>query len=269
MDSRAPGARTVRPGPVRPGQALDFAALEDEGAVLVPRLLASRHIAAFRAAVDGAIRTIAGNQQDPDAALISIFRSEPGLRQAIYTGFQNLAVLHELSVAIHRWLQACRFYEWAGIVAPACWPGLRVDIPSETKFTLPLHQDFASTRSHRAWRAWIPLSDASERTGSLRYYPGSHKLGPLPHIVDGTGGRVDANWVKDFDEHIVTGAAGDGLFFHPLVAHASVPNRGDAVKWTLLLQIQDVAAPVNPDDPNDALADFIRIHQARAATRSG
>ena len=61
--------------------------------------------------------------------------------------------------------------------------------------------------------------------------------------------------------------AGDGVIFNPWLVHGSVANQSQRTKWVLLLQVQDLAAFVNPDEPTDPVYPFIELtERGRAAS---
>ncbi len=104
----------------------------------------------------------------------------------------------------------------------------------------PMHQDhpFYAHEGPGYIDALLHIDDATEANGCLKFLPGSHKLGPLPHI-----GRVDS---KDTRPHLpvdqyrladaspVPANAGDVVFMSYLTIHGSDPNRTD--NWRRLVR---------------------------------
>ena len=104
----------------------------------------------------------------------------------------------------------------------------------------PMHQDypFYAHEGPGYIDALLHIDDATVANGCLKFLPGSHKLGPLPHI-----GRVDS---KDTRPHLpvdeyrladavpVPANAGDVVFMSYLTIHGSDPNRTD--RWRRLVR---------------------------------
>ena len=96
---------------------------------------------------------------------------------------------------------------------------------------VPLHQDavywpFTSTRTVTAWLA---IDDADDENGTMRFSPGSHRLGPLPYeelALDGT--RVLGRRVVDadaYDQSAVNALRAGQMSLHSdLLLHGSAPN---------------------------------------------
>ena len=85
----------------------------------------------------------------------------------------------------------------------------------------PPHQDGSYVGLERPlWLAWIPLDDCPRQAGALAVWPGSLKLGLLPHDSGGiVREAVDkAQWAgADL-------ARGDVLFLSSLTVHKALPN---------------------------------------------
>lgn len=126
--------------------------------------------------------------------------------------------------------------------------------PAENGAPFPMHQDwpYFPTLRDSMIAGIIHVSDATDAMGCLRVYPGSHKLGR----IEGANGR-QAN--ATLDRYPIEGArvieaeAGDVVFFHYFTLHGSMPNRSNATRKTVLVQLydgQDMVEPGNqhPDD---------------------
>ncbi len=125
--------------------------------------------------------------------------------------------------------------------------------PPEKGSPFPMHQDcpFFPHDNHTMFAAIIHFDDAPEEKGCVRVVPGSHKLGPIPHIREG-------GWHLSPDEYPVEEAlpcpakAGDVLFFSYLTIHGSGVNTSSEARTTLLVQMRD---PLDPPS--------IRTHESR------
>jgi phytanoyl-CoA hydroxylase len=106
----------------------------------------------------------------------------------------------------------------------------------------PLHQDhpfFPHTR-HRVAAAIFHLDNAPAEKGCVAVVKGSHHLGPLEHIEEGS-------WHLPPDQWPVTRAepaeaeAGDVLIFSYLTIHGSGVNTSNEARTTWLVQFRDPA----------------------------
>lgn len=110
--------------------------------------------------------------------------------------------------------------------------------PSETGAPFPMHQDweYFPTVLDTMMAGIVHVSRATDEMGCLRVYPGSHKLGR----VGGTWGQSESDLLANYP---LSGATpleaepGDVAFFHYFTIHGSMPNRSDAVRKTVLVQM--------------------------------
>ena len=162
----------------------------------------------------------------------------------------RLHVLNRMCMAIADALDEAGFSEMAGIKVPLIWPDIRADIPGDSQRQLPVHQDYKSTQCGTALRMWVPLRDADERLGTMCVYPGTHRSGRLEHdMSDPLKPTVPEEYLQAADRLAIELRAGNGVLMDPLLCHASVANRSLRTKFTLLVQIQDLATMNDPRDP--------------------
>ncbi len=112
--------------------------------------------------------------------------------------------------------------------------------PPENGSPFPLHQDrpfFPHTQDSMI-AAIFHFDDAPIEKGCVRVVPGSHKLGALPHIEQGS-------WHLPVDQYPIESAipcpaeAGDVLFFSYLTIHGSGVNVSNEARTTVLVQMRD------------------------------
>ena len=77
---------------------------------------------------------------------------------------------------------------------------------------------------------WIALEDVGEENGCMKFIPGSHKFGALPHTEKWmVGDREDMCIPKDLidekEEVSICLIAGSASFHHSLLVHSSGPNK--------------------------------------------
>lgn len=125
--------------------------------------------------------------------------------------------------------------------------------PAERGSPFPMHQDcpFFPHDRHSMIAAIIHFDDAPLEKGCVRVVPGSHRLGPLPHLREG-------GWHLSPEDYPLERAlpcpaqAGDVLFFSYLTIHGSGLNVSAEARTTVLVQMRD------PED-----APSVRAHESR------
>tara|TARA_R110001599_G_scaffold353742_1_gene596024 strand:+ start:6426 stop:7214 length:789 start_codon:yes stop_codon:yes gene_type:complete len=203
-----------------------------------------------------------------DDPMIDLLNVGGEYREILFLQLKYLQVVQSISAEIGDKLHQAHFYDEMAMRVPLVWPTLRADPPNEETYLLPMHQDYGSIRSHRAFRMWIPLRDVSEEYGSMKVVVGSHKLGIAHHDLSNPYHPVvDESVYEGLSIHTLDLPAGSGVIFNPLTLHASIPNRSNRMKYILLIQIQDHSAMVDPDDADDEMAALIRTAQTREAAR--
>jgi phytanoyl-CoA hydroxylase len=111
--------------------------------------------------------------------------------------------------------------------------------PAEQGAPFPMHQDWSYFPSEQdsMLAAVIHVSAATDPMGCLRVYPGSHKNGRMT----GSDGRgLSKILLEDYPIERATpieAEPGDVVFFHYFTIHGSMPNRSNAVRKTVLVQL--------------------------------
>ena len=117
--------------------------------------------------------------------------------------------------------------------------------PNADSGSLIWHQDYGGWYQDGCLRpdmltCVIALTDATEESGCLRFFKGSHKLGRIDRVPDEHAyGNINPRRLAAIREHFEEVPAvmgrGDGLFFHGNLVHASGPNTADHDRWLLEL----------------------------------
>ena len=107
--------------------------------------------------------------------------------------------------------------------------------PTHTGFEIPWHQDGNAgwpIRPLASVAVWIAVDDVTPENGCMRYIPGSHKLGEVPHgfsrrndlavSIYAEPDHVDASRARD---HVLD--SGQFSIHHMFMIHSSPPNRSD------------------------------------------
>jgi ectoine hydroxylase-related dioxygenase (phytanoyl-CoA dioxygenase family) len=90
-----------------------------------------------------------------------------------------------------------------------------------------LHQDnwyFGLTTSDVVLTAWIALDDADEENGALRYRPGTHRNGVVPHTNQDEQWTITGEHAGPTEEVIAAAKMGTVVFHHGATMHSSGPN---------------------------------------------
>jgi hypothetical protein len=246
--------------------------LERQGFSLIPALIPSALLQQFEREIEQLARACAqrcGVEHDGDVGIIESFRNGGPYRTILYQLIQGLPALRRIGAYLDSHALMSQLLAHHEFTLPAASQSMRVDIPDEADFLLPNHQDYASMRSHRALRIWIPLRDANETAGTMAVFPGSHELGVLPHDAGDARYPAIAEEAFNADPHVVTAKAGDGVVFNLLLAHTSVANHSERIKFTLTFTIQDLAQLADPDDPGDLVGRYFHLHRERTRARAG
>jgi len=258
---------------VAPVIEVDESALAERGFTILPKVVPESQLVEFEDAIRdfcrGEIerRAISPVARDP---LIDLFLSSDPYREKLFPLLRNLRSVQAMASAIGRALEDHGHFEHWGFRTPMVWPNLRVDLPNEEKYLLPMHQDYASCHCRRAWRLWVPLRDADRVSGTMKIVPGTHREGILPHdISDPAYPGVPESECRNRPVEELTVSAGDGVLFSPFLVHGSVANRSDRIKFVMLVQIQDLSTMFDPDDASDEMEQQMRaIHAVRAAAEA-
>jgi ectoine hydroxylase-related dioxygenase (phytanoyl-CoA dioxygenase family) len=84
--------------------------------------------------------------------------------------------------------------------------------------------------------ALVHLDNADERSGCLKFLAGSHKLGPLEHIIGpDTAPHLPPDTYRLEDAVAVPARAGDVILFHLWTIHGSSVNHSDG--WRRLVRL--------------------------------
>jgi hypothetical protein len=248
---------------------IDFKSLDTDGYTIVHGMVRPDEIQEFEATIE---RLVCSQLSSLDIApshadqFIDVFKVGGQYTDRLYKLMERLFILQRIGVRLGNLLETSGFYEWAKIEVPLVWPDIRADIPGDSDRLLPVHQDFKSTLCERAWRLWIPLRPSNAETGTMCLYTGTHKLGVVEHNTD-TPRRpfVEEKYYRNAVPAVLDLPAGDAVIMNPLILHASVPNRSQRTKFTLMMQVQDLAAMIHPDDKQNRFTTFTKIAASRAA----
>jgi len=235
---------------------IDLAALHQRGYTAMDRLIDVEVLAEFELVMarlgEVGLERKGLSPQAADA-MTDLLKTGGDYRARLFANLKNLQIVQEMGHCVSERLAADGFLDWAELIAPVIYPTLRADVPGETRYLLPMHQDYA-TQCRKAWRIWIPLRPANAQNGTMQVVPGSHHAGYIEHdTTDPAKPFVSPDRYGWREPLVLDLAAGDGILLDPLLVHGSVPADRDCMKYVLLVQIQDLTTMADPDDPDDPL----------------
>jgi hypothetical protein len=254
---------------------LAYDALDRDGFLVLPGLVRADELSRFEHDIALVGERLASQRQverRSDEAIADVLKAAGAGRSMLFDHVKRLLILERLSVQIGEALEQAGLFKHSGLEVPIVWPTLRSDLPGESTYTFPLHQDYVTTRCRTAWRLWIPLRAVDRHHGTMEVAPGSHRGAPFPYVTEGrTYPHVERGELerRGLDTRCLDLLAGDAVIFSPWLLHGSVPNRSDRTKWVLLLHVQDLAAFVDPADPADPLRQFLDLTAAQKASAPG
>lgn len=165
---------------------------------------------------------------------------------ALDGGASKVIHTHNVHRYSARWLRALQHESFLAVAQAILGPDVILhhsklfQKPPRDGAPFPMHQDwwYFPTRNDTMIAATIFVTDADERTGGFRIYPGSHKLG---RMADSAGLKAS----ESLQHYPIEGATpvdarrGDVLFFSYFTLHASSMNRSENLRKTVLVQMHN------------------------------
>lgn len=223
---------------------IDF--YKENGYFLAKGVFTESEVEDMREAVDAIIRRAAGSKYDKNHVWQGDYLGDEDVRKLVLKGFHDVHFHHAAftRAAIHP--------RMADIVRGLIGPNVMLHHskmlvkPPEKGAAFPLHQDYPyfPHANHTMTAASVYLDDATEENGAIGVIPGSHKLGPLPHV-----GRhyLDHREYPISRATICCAEKGDVLFFNYLTVHGSNANRSPRPRRNVLFQYRDPLDPPTVD----------------------
>jgi ectoine hydroxylase-related dioxygenase (phytanoyl-CoA dioxygenase family) len=195
---------------------------DENGFVVVPKLLDADELARFGAAVD---RGVAACTADDPRPLEARTRYEQSFRQCInlWEDFTDVRAL-----TFHpRVTQAAA--ELLGVSAIRLWHDQALYKEAGGRETDPHHdQPYWPLAEANTITAWIPFDGADLETGCLGFVPGSHRFGvkAFANIFTDRGFDLERGpEARGVKPRYVPVQPGDVSFHHGLTIHLAMPNR--------------------------------------------
>lgn len=167
--------------------------------------------------------------------------------ERLKAGETTLIHTHQVHFYSSAWLQAVQDPKFLDVAEAILGPDIVLhhtklfQKPAEKGAPFPTHQDWSYFPSEKDTMiaAIIHVSPATDEMGCLRVYPGSHRLGRKA----GTNGQgysafMDRNYPLEGSKvKVIEAQPGDVLFFSYFTVHGSKPNRSQALRKTVLVQL--------------------------------
>ena len=117
----------------------------------------------------------------------------------------------------------------------------------------PEHQDndyLQVAPADAAVSCWTALDDADVENGCLHFYPGSHRIGLLPHVThEGAPRRTLERFAREHSFPVPL-LAGGCIFYDPLVVHWSPANRSSRWRRAFVCRFVRSDALLGGREPN-------------------
>lgn len=218
----------------------------ENGYLLVKGVFNRDEVQGMRDAVQGFLERAARSEFDASATWQGDYLPEEALKKLVLKGFHDLeyqdaaftrAIVHPNMVAVLKLLIGpnIQLHHSKMLVKP----------PSKGA-AFPLHQDYPyfPHAHHSMLAASVHLDDSDMTNGCLCVVPGTHKLGPIPHV--GNHYLRTEDWPLEKATPCLA-EAGDVLFFNYLTIHGSDQNRSDRVRRNVLFQYRAADDPPTED----------------------
>ncbi|MBS0631140.1 MAG: phytanoyl-CoA dioxygenase family protein [Verrucomicrobia bacterium] len=183
-----------------------------------------------------------------------------GERQAKVGGLNaTFTHTHNVQCFSGAWLDAMKAKRFLDLTSAILGPDIILhhsklfQKPAENGMPFSMHQDWSyfPTVKDSMIAAVIHVSETTDKMGCFRLYPGTHKLGRIPH----SGGQEPCAALDAYpleNSIPIEGQPGDVLFFHYFLIHGSKHNRSRRLRKSVLVQMyagddQVEAGNMHPD----------------------
>ncbi|MFB5190667.1 phytanoyl-CoA dioxygenase family protein [Alicyclobacillus fastidiosus] len=218
----------------------------ENGYLLVQGVFSPSEVEEMRSAIDGILDRASRTKLDRSATWQGDYLPQEELKKLVLKGF------HDVHYHDSAFLRALSHSNMRHVLSSIVGPNVQLHHskmlvkPPERGAAFPLHQDhpYFPHEKHTMLAASVHLDDSDMENGCLCVIPGSHKVGPIPHV---------GSYYLDHQKYPLSKAtpcpakAGDVLFFNYLTIHGSDINRSNRVRRNVLFQYRDPADPPTKD----------------------
>ena len=245
----------------------DTLKLDEDGYVILKGVLSKEDLQAFE---DEIARLTAvqleerGIKSSGDVEpLIKLFKIGGKYRHVLYTMLQYLSAINRIKRKVLDLVEPGSVLSPLGFRVPVATNALRIDLPNETEFSEPVHQDY-SCYAPPAFHAWVPLRRVDDHFGSMRVWPGTHKHGFVEHNLENPRRPfLEQKNLEGLPNKVVEAEGGDVVLFNVFLFHSSVPNRSNRIKFNGSFLLQDFASLQDPEDPKSSVWKMVQMTTTR------
>jgi len=197
-----------------------------------------------------AISPETGAVQDLPDALVQLAKLDRSKVGKLYKVSRRFPAARQL--ACHPWLVGLAKSAMGARVVSCCtFVNVRIDLPQEERFLLPIHQDFPYIQgSLNGVTVWLPLFDTELRHGPPSWIKGSHKWGVLEVREEDSAGSGAKSFSIAKAEEIAAShqfesanvMAGQALLFSTLLVHRSELNTTSRPRLNVQIRFDDALA---------------------------
>jgi len=210
---------------------------------------------------------ISKSSNDP---LIDLFNRGGDYRKKLYDAIQELVIFEKIKIRLYDDLDKSGVLSKLDFKVPILRSGLFVSLPNEEFLDNPVHQDIYSFISTKFLRFWIPLRKVDNFHGSMRVWPKSHKNGFIP--PDDYTNLTYPTFKKKNYEHLsnilIDSEPGPCVMFNPMLFHSTVSNFSNIVRFSLSIDIIDLAEFGDFNDVDGEFSKMTEISKNRKTKRS-
>jgi len=225
---------------------LDLEFYRDNGYVLARSVFGPDEVSAVQHEIEALFQRAEAAGRDVEATWRGQWRDAAGVggasASATATRVDSIHNLQNHSALFTRLLVDPRLMERA---AELIGPDIQLhhtklhNKPPAVGSPFPMHQDYPyfPHEGDSMIAAVLHVDDATVENGCLCVVPGSHKLGPIEHCLEGSFYLPLDEWPMKRAVP-VEAHAGDVLFFGYCMVHGSYVNRSDRARRILLVQLR-------------------------------
>jgi ectoine hydroxylase-related dioxygenase (phytanoyl-CoA dioxygenase family) len=202
--------------------------------------------------------------------LIDLFNRGGDYRKKLYDAIQELVIFEKIKIRLYDDLDKSGVLSKLDFKVPILRSGLFVSMPNEEFLDNPVHQDIYSFISTKFLRFWIPLRKVDNFHGSMRVWPKSHKNGFIPpdDYTNLTYPTFKKKNYKHFSNILIDSEPGPCVMFNPMLFHSTVSNFSNIVRFSLSIDIIDLAEFGDFNDVDGEFRKMTEISKNRKSKRS-
>jgi len=217
----------------------------DDGYVVARDIFTTAELDELEGAVDGILERRARQKAPLDATWAGDWKKDMPKTEVLHT--------HDVQAYSAAWARVLVHDRFTAALADVIGPNVQLHHtkafvkPPEKGSAFPMHQDYPyfPHERHTMAAAIIHLTEATQEMGCFCVYPGTHKLGPLPTVMERAYYLDTERWPIE-KATPVPAQRGDVVIFSYLLVHGSDINRSHRPRNTVLVQFRDpVDRPTN------------------------